>query len=243
MTFSVAVFDVHPGDRRQLERIFSKETQERKQLGDTLYTESFGSVDSLLIAPMKFDLFIVDGVLADEDPEGLLNIDIAARIREKGVFAPIVLYFSEGTALPASCDIPDVTMVQKPVTTGYIHELLDKWSQEKATRTPRYEIRGDKNTYYVTPREVMYAISAGNSVDVYLTEQRYLHVLEPMSYIFSMFEKDVSFIKVGRTALVNMHHIVAADDGGFRMSDDHRISCNIIEFMRLKNIWKRFTAL
>ena len=242
MTFSAAIFDIHPGDRRQLERIFSKETLERKSAGNTLYTEAFGSVASMLISPMKFDLFVVDAADENAPDAGDENLEVARRIREAGVIAPIVLFFREGVAIPA-CDIPDVTLFSKPVTTALIRDLLDKWMEEKSTRSPRFEIRGDKNTYYVSPKEVIYAISSGNAVDVYLTEQRYAHVLEPISYIFSMFEKDVSFLKVGRNALINMHHVVSAEDGGFRMSDDHRIPCNIIDFIRLKKIWKDFTAL
>ncbi len=243
MTFNTAIFDVHPGDRRQLERILAKEKPLLEAEGSTVYSESFGSTGSMLIAPMKYDLFIVDAA-EDDDPDGAAtNLEVARAIRAAGAIAPVVLLFREGVKMPEECDMADVILFQKPTTTAFIHEVLTSWIKEKATRTPRYELRGDTVTYYVYAREVMYALALENSVDVYLTEGRYLHILEPMSYIYKMFEKDLSLVKVGRNALMNMHHIVSAEGNSFKMADDHRITCSIFEYGKLKKTWQRFIAL
>jgi len=242
MTFNTAIYDIHPGDRRALERILAKEKALLEAEGGTVYSESFGSTGSMLLSPMKYDLFIVDGA-EDSDPDAAgTNIEVARAIRKAGAIAPVLLLFREGVKIPESCDVPDVIFFQKPATTAFIHQVLTSWMEEKATRTPRYEIRGDKNTYYVSAREVMYAVAMENSVDVYLTEGRYLHILEPMSYIQKMFEKDVSLLKVGKNALINMNHVVSAEENGFRMSDDHRINCSIFEFGKLKKTWQRFSG-
>jgi len=80
MTFNTAVFDTHPGDRRQLERIFAKETDIRKHKGELVSCETFGSTQSMLVSPMKYDLFIVDATDKDDPESYTVNLEIAKEI-------------------------------------------------------------------------------------------------------------------------------------------------------------------
>ncbi|MBR6328102.1 MAG: hypothetical protein IKR68_00470 [Lachnospiraceae bacterium] len=232
MTFNAAVFDVHPGDRRQMERILGKEKEARASSGVTLYSESFGSTGSLLVYPMKHDIFFIDAADSAVSTDGSINIETAREIRAAGVVAPIVLFYREDIDMPPlPDDLENVVTFKKPITTAFVRSVLDKRTAEKATLPVRYEIRGGKETYYVYDYEIMYALPAGRFTDVYLTEGRKVHVMESLKGFGGQFEKKKSLKLIGSGFVINLEHITSAFLCIFIMTDGRKLFCPPLHFI------------
>ena len=55
----IAICDDHIADRKQMERLLSRESDRRIKTTGNLYIDSFGSVSALLHAPMIYNLFFI----------------------------------------------------------------------------------------------------------------------------------------------------------------------------------------
>ena len=86
----IAVCDDNVADRKQTERLLGRESDARIQTSGNLYIDSYGNVDSLMQAPMKYDLFFLD--MTESKPDGM---ETAVMLRKSGVTAPIALCISK----------------------------------------------------------------------------------------------------------------------------------------------------
>ncbi len=239
MTFNAAVFDIHPGDRRQLERIFAKETDIRKHRGELLSCETFGSIDSMLISPMKFDLFIVDASEKEDPYSYKTNLNLAGRIRDAGVKdAPIALLFREEVDMPAYCNIPGVTLYHKPVVSSFIKTLIDTAMEKKRALPSHYEIRGKDETWYVHIDEILYAIADAPYTDVYMTDDRMAHTLEDLPVTADYMKKEKHVVRLGKKYIINTHHIKEMTTLGVIMSDGKKISCTPVDMLKIRKAVK-----
>ena len=80
----IAVCDDNVADRKQTERLLSRESAKRLETSGNLYVDSFGNETALLAAPMKYDLFFLDMTNSTLD-----GAELAATLRNEGVTAPI----------------------------------------------------------------------------------------------------------------------------------------------------------
>ena len=85
----IAVCDDNIADRKQTERLLDRESAERINKSGNLFVDSFGNVNALLTAPMKYDLFFID--MTASSPNGM---ETAVKLRTIGVTSPIVLLIS-----------------------------------------------------------------------------------------------------------------------------------------------------
>ena len=87
MTIYVAICDNNIADRKQTERLLEREKDKRlHDCGDVLYIDSFGSEEALMATPIRYDIFFID--VTESSANGM---DVAKRLRLKGIIAPIVL--------------------------------------------------------------------------------------------------------------------------------------------------------
>ena len=86
----IAVCDDNVADRKQTERLLGRESDSRIRTTGNLYIDSYGNVESLKQAPMKYDLFFID--MTESGPDGA---ETAALLRQMGVTSPIVLMISK----------------------------------------------------------------------------------------------------------------------------------------------------
>jgi len=239
MTFNTAVFDTHPGDRRQLERIFAKETDIRKHKGELVSCETFGSTQSMLISPMKYDLFIVDATDKDDPESYTVNLEIAKEIRRAGVKdTPIALLFREEVNMPPSCDIPGVTLYHKPVVSAYIRELIDTVMGKKSGLPSHYEIRGQEETWYLHIDEILYAIADAPYTNVYMTAGRMAHTLEDLPVTAAYMKKETHVVRLGKRYIINTHHIKEVGNIHVIMDDGRKINLTPVDIMIIKKRMK-----
>lgn len=245
MAIHVAVYDVYPGDRKQLERLLEKESEIRKENGHIVNVECFGSVESMLQTPMKYDLFIVDAAEARLDPSGSINSEIASKIRQSGSTAPIVLGYRTDIVNPPVSNESNVITYTKSMTQERLSGLISIAIESKGQLPDRIEIRGGQSTVYVTPWEILYCKGDSASLDVYLTEGRTIHVLSNCTSFYSTFSDDKNFVMSGKNHIFNLNHISGIvgnklNDRGFRMSDGTTVPINVIDFHILWKTWNDF---
>ena len=82
----IAVCDDNVADRKQMERLLTREGDKRRGLVSGLYVDSFGSSASLLYTPMDYDVYFLDF-----NSENTTGIDIVKALIEGGKRSIFVL--------------------------------------------------------------------------------------------------------------------------------------------------------
>lgn len=247
MAIYIALYDIYPGDRKNLERLIERESDIRKQHGETLYTDAFGSVESMLESPMKYSLFIIDASDASLDATGSVNAKIASMIREAGVTAPIILGYKPEITEPLLSMEDNVTVYQKQMTSTFLTEQINNLIEFKESHPEKLEIRGDKITYYVSPDEILYVKAEASGIDVMLTEGRSAHVLDSLPNFNVSLQTYKNFVISGKNLIFNLDSIVGISGNGisdraFRMIDGSMVPISVIEFFKIWKIWNEYRA-
>lgn len=117
----IAVLDEKIADRKHLERLLDRESDRRIPTTGNLYTDTFGSVDALLVAPKQYDFFMID-VLSGIS--GCVNV--AKRVRDLGLNSPICIMRSSAEA-EGITDLPDnLLWLEKPIIVAELTATIDK---------------------------------------------------------------------------------------------------------------------
>jgi len=117
----IAVLDEKIADRKHLERLLDRESDRRIPTTGNLYTDTFGSVDALLVAPKQYDFFMID-VLSGIS--GCINV--ARRVRDLGLTCPICIMRSSAEA-EGITDLPDnLLWLEKPIIVAELTATIDK---------------------------------------------------------------------------------------------------------------------
>jgi DNA-binding response OmpR family regulator len=117
----IAVLDEKIADRKHLERLLDRESDRRIPTTGNLYTDTFGSVDALLVAPKQYDFFMID-VLSGIS--GCINV--AKRVRDLGLNSPICIMRSSAEA-EGITDLPDnLLWLEKPIIVAELTATIDK---------------------------------------------------------------------------------------------------------------------
>ncbi len=215
MTIYLAICDNNIADRKQLERLLSREKDKRlKDNYDVLYIDSFGSEEALMATPIKYDIFFVDVT------EGAANgMEIAKKLRQRGIIAPIVLCQSTINYSSYVNAPEEIIYIEKPINAGQISHLTDvalEWAKRK---TPLIEARCQKETRFIKHDELVRAIPLDKFLTrLCLSDGDYLDVTDSISSVARQCESYGCFIKC-RKDLVNVHHIESVSAGGFRLSN------------------------
>ena len=81
----IAICDDNIADRKQTERLLGRESDRRAKTDSVLYIDSFGKQESVLVAPMIYDMFFID--MVNDTPTTASSIVKA--LLATGVTAPI----------------------------------------------------------------------------------------------------------------------------------------------------------
>lgn len=216
----IAVCDDNIADRKQTERLLSREADRWTKDGDTLYVEAFGNVQSLLRAPMQFDLFMIDMCHTND----VSAMTVVKNLRETGVTAPIILMCSEINYRTQDFT-EDIMYIDKPLSTTELHDMLIAVKAELETIVPHIELRGEFDTYYVSEDEIIYAEESGYFTKITLTEGRSVEV---RCSAFSFFEEiehgHPSFVMTTARSIININHVLNIRFRNAYMSDGNKFS-------------------
>lgn len=198
----IAICDDNVADRKQLERLLKRESDRRSRTTGILYADSFGNAPALLSNPMQYDVFYIDMCRT----EGVCGLDVVNGLLSKGVNAPIVMCCSlvnyRELELPSN-----VIFLDKPIRTEELSRSIDHALSIKSEAPSLIELREDKDTYYVTEPDIVYAVEEGMYVRVTLTDGRRINVVSTAMNLFSQIEMYASFFAPSQKIIVNGRHI------------------------------------
>ncbi len=220
MTIYLAICDNNIADRKQLERLLEREKDRRlRENNDVLYIDSFGSEDALLATPVKYDIFFIDIT------EGAaLGMDIAKKLRHRGITAPLVL--CESTINYSSyVNAPeDIIYIEKPVNTGQITHLVDVAGEWAKKKTPLIEVRCQKDTHFIRHDELVRAIPLDKFYTrLCLSDGSFLEMTDSVSSLARQCSTYGCFIRCKKD-IVNIRHIKSATDKGFRLTNGDEVT-------------------
>lgn len=198
----IAICDDNVADRKQLERLLKRESDKRAGSSGILYTDSFGSCVSLLANPMQYDVFYIDVCKT----EGINGLDVVSQLTAKGVNAPIVMCCSSINyrehSLPSN-----VIFLDKPIKVAELSSSIDHALRIMEKAEPLIELREDKETYYVTEADILYAEEEGRNVTVTLSDGRKIAVSTTAVNLFSQIEHFPSFMAPSAKVIINCRFI------------------------------------
>ena len=214
----IAICDDHIADRKQMERLLSRESDRRIKTTGNLYIDSFGSVSALLHAPMIYNLFFID-----YHSDSLNGMDVALRLRKAGVTAPIVLCsgVTDYTTLP---DAPDnILHISKPIQVKALTDMITTGLQIQSQSKPPIPIQGESETFYLKEEEFLYAHAVPPLLYIYASSGKTISTIGKISDLAATLENNVSFYQLNAHTIVNLHHIADIRNGSLTMSNNARL--------------------
>ncbi len=198
----VAICDDNVADRKQLERLLSRESDKRLSTTGNLYADSYGHPNSLLKNPMQYDVFF----LHIQNTEDFSTLDIVHSLSALGSAAPVVLFEEfQKEALEAYKN--PVLHMHKPVRPEDLSKILDEALAIKNDAKPVIELREDKGTHYVSEEKILYAKKEGRLMLVtLLSGQKIAHSSSPAS-LYAQLEPYPTFLALDGNTIINTRHI------------------------------------
>ncbi len=198
----VAVCDDNVADRKQTERLLNRESERRSKVTEGLYVDSYGNEKALLANPMQYDIFYIDMCKT----ESINGAQVALRLRESGVQAPIYMCCSDMDY--RLMNLPeDILFLDKPLRTDMLVSSLDHAYMLKQNAVPRIELRINEETLYVTESDILYGLSNGRHVDVYLADGRVAKVSSSIENLYEQWAGFESMFMPSDKFLLNGRHI------------------------------------
>ena len=198
----IAVCDDNVADRKQMERLLGRESEKRKADTGVFYTDSYGDSAALMRNPMSYDLFFLDVVSGEID-----GLAIALKLREKGVTAPIVLCSSQIDYLSLTDKAADFMHLNKPILTTELSAALDKAICMQKNRVPTIELRSDKDTLYVQEDDIVYAVSDGMYVNVFLKNGTSLPIISTMENFYYSISMYTHMLLLTEKSMINIAYL------------------------------------
>lgn len=202
----IAIVADHIADRKHLERLCSRSNDTLSKEIGTLYIESYGDCSTVLTAPFKYDLFILDitaGVLQ--------AFETATLIWESGAKTPILFCTNEMDApLYETYLPPNSNIIQKPLQIQELKDYIrNAYQQKKEQHVPSIEIRSEHITHYVPIENILYAKKNGHHVTIFLIDSTQISLLGTLLDFFKTVEDYEEFIIVKNLYVINNKHVVS----------------------------------
>ena len=223
MAVFIALLDDDPADRKQSERLLSRERDERVRKGEVIYYDSYGSEEAMLPYFTKYDLFLIDVTKTLRD--GMM---VAVDLLRRGAEGRIILYYDKIDYRAKYGDEEGISFMPKPLWQRDFAKLVDIAAYVHEHKVPRIELKGKSDTVYAARDEILYAVEHGYYTAVALSEDRSFHV---MSDIYTFFKTlgSSEFIFTSKTTVINMNHVASSAGNSFRMSDGAVIKFSMID--------------
>ncbi len=202
----IAICDDNVADRKQLERLLSRESDFRKSANGPFYTDSYGLGSELMSKRQSYDLFFID--IVEESENGL---EFALTLCDEGVTVPIVLCSSKNDYKKQADELPNypknLLFLNKPIIKAELSQLLDEAILIASNREPTIELRHNKETYYVHEDDIVYALSDKQYVYVYLKDGTEIPLLTAAGNLFSELEQYTHFAFINRKTMINAFYL------------------------------------
>lgn len=218
----IALCDSDPGDRKQMERLLSRESDRRVNTTGVFYIDTFGGVDSIVNAALVYDVYFLDSTDPLCDSYG-----IAKAIRDKGILSPIVFCISTIDYRQSGEMLPNTVFMNKPIKVAELTLVIEEViHQKQANYIPTIELRNQYEAFYVKEDEVAYFINKGYTTDVYFVDG---NVREATTF-FNSLRRDLatfsSFLMINKTTIINAKYVREYKLGKVIMNDgsEHKVA-------------------
>lgn len=207
LAMHIAVCDDNVGDRKQMERLLSRESDKRTFTTGVFYVDSYGNANAVMKSPMLYDAFFIDMVSGSVDGNQLTRLLLKA-----GVTAPIILCVSsinyrQTLFSDTDYNYENVFFLDKPIKKAELSDILDLCIVKKSERVSTIELRGEHDTRYVTEDDILYTKASGNYIRVALTDGTFMEILSTLDNFYSELEIYTHYAVASARTMVNLAHI------------------------------------
>lgn len=234
----IAICDDNIADRKQTERLLSRESDRRAKTDNVLYIDSFGKQESVLVAPMIYDMFFID--MVNDTPS--TASDIVKALLAAGVTSPIVMLNS---AIDYRQDdylssLEQVYFLDKPLKVTELTDIISMGFEKKNQKVPTIELRTDNEVFYVQEEDIMYAVYFNKQYsDVYLADGRKIHLLMNIENFYAHLEHFGSFFPANHHTIVqkkyvkkiSLLHVHLTNDKKFLFPNDYKKNAKSIQLL------------
>ncbi len=234
MALYIAVCDDSVADRKQLERLLSRENDSRQAKTGVIYIDSFGSREALMHTPIKYDLFFID--IANGPLNGM---DIATELRASGIGAQIILCNSLIDYTAFHSPAANITYLTKPITKEQLAQILDIAIERAKTKTPLIEIRGEKEKHFINHLDLIYAVQKEHLVELSMKNGSFLSMLGTMAELEVLVKPYRCFIYC-KNVLVNLHHVTGDQGNSFLLTTGQAMPFSIFKRKELLSAFASF---
>lgn len=226
----IALCDSDPGDRKQMERLLSRESDKRVNTTGGFYVDTFGGVEAIVKSPMLYDVYFLDSTDPICDSYG-----IAKAVRDKGILSPVVYCISSIDYRQSGPELPGSMYIDKPIKVAELSDLLDEIIRSKQENyVPTIELRNQYETFYVKADDILYFTGGGYTADVHMTDGSirqatvFIDSLWRDLYSFPMFQY------ISPSTIVNTTYIASLGPLSLTMRDSTKHSVKAKYFGMLK---------
>ena len=238
MALYIAVLDENPADRKQAERLLTRESSRRNEAGQVIYTDIYGSESAMMPFAEKYDLFFID-VITPRD--GMM---VAVSLRQMNIAVPIVLCSGSISYSDKYENTLDLLYRTKPLQARDYAALIDYAFSAKENLPERVELRNESGTIYVPTAEILYGREMNGYVAVALKGDRSFHFLGDLFAFENLLDSStLHFLETSKNTVINMAEVVSAQGNSFRMSDGAIIRYSLFRKSMIQKSWKKYAQL
>lgn len=225
----IAICDDNIAERKHLERLLSRESDNRIHTTGVLYIDSFGHDTSLMKAPKVYDLFFID--MSESNYNG---IDVAERLREFGVTAPIVLCSGKIDYESIPHRLTRMHYISKPLEPVQIHDIIERAIAAKAMERPTVEIRDEENTFYIFPEDIVYAKADAHIVTIHMADGTIRRMLGSIDDLRAVLCTYSFFIMTRKKIIMNITYMTKLSFSSITLQDDIELPLSFGENIDIK---------
>lgn len=194
----IAICDDNIADRKQLERLLKRESDNLHGTREPFYLDGFGNPEAVMHAPMLYEAFFIDMTSSTKN-----GYEIALDLVHAGVTAPIILCISNINY--KEFDLPDnCYCLQKPIRLDELQNTLEIILKASDNKVPHIEIRTEKETVYILENDIMYIVPAGRFIKIHLTNGTVLESAGSLENFYEEIKHIPSLLPVSYKAIVNV---------------------------------------
>lgn len=235
----VAICDDNVADRKQSERLLHRESDRRLSVAGNFYIDSYGTAESLLANPMRYEVYFIDICQGS-----LTAMDILETLSKQGISTPVVLCCSaiDYRELPISDEEKKrVIFIDKPLKADELASIIDKAQKLADEAIPFIELRVENKTHYVKEEDILYCMEKGHLVCVTLISGEEIAIRTSALNLFSQWEATFeTFIMPSPKVIINARHIKKTGFHSVTMKDGRSFSVPGIIIKYAKQIMNNF---
>ncbi len=234
MSLFIAILDDNPADRKQSERLLSRERDVRNKNNEVIYFDTYGSRDAILPVCSKYDLILVD--ITESPQDGFMA---AVELSRSGADGQFVLASSKIDYRAKYGAHDDFVFIDKPLYQQHISSLVDLAYSHKAHQIKKIELRDKDTTIHVLPDEILYMRQKSYYTIVALSGDRSFHASDSLDQLLPSLDP-LTFLSTDETTVLNMRHVVSRDKNSFKMSDGAVIRFSIFNKRRILRTFESY---